>query len=247
MEIRILLIDDEDLARQDLRHLLAAFPDIHIIDEASDATDALAKIHRHKPDLIFLDINMPGKSGFDLLAELEESPRVVFVTAYDEFALRAFETNALDYLLKPVRPERLEKTISGVREAMRPRMTLPAGEAPSNQTYHLQPESLVFIKDGEKCYFVKLSDIFLFESEDNYVRVYFGSEKPLHRKSLNMLTEKLPSELFFRANRQQIINLRYITNIEPFFHGSMRVTLRGGIRVEISVRRAGEFKDRLSL
>jgi len=246
MEIRTLLIDDEDLARQEMRHLLGAFSEIRILDEAADVTDALAKIRRHQPDLIFLDINMPGKSGFDLLAELEESPRVVFVTAYDEFAVRAFETNALDYLLKPVRPERLEKAVAAVREALSAQSAQWAGAVPT-QPYGLRPDSLVFIKDGEKCYFVRLSDIFLFESEDNYVRVYFGTEKPLHRKSLNLLIEKLPPELFFRANRQQIINLAYITDIEPFFHGTLRVTLRGGIRMEISVRRAGEFKERLSL
>lgn len=242
MEIRTLLIDDEDLARQEMRHLLGAFPDFRILDEAADATDAQAKIRSYRPDLIFLDINMPGKSGFDLLAELEESPQVVFVTAYDEFAVRAFETNALDYLLKPVRPERLEKTVEAVREALRNKP-----ESPPGQSYSLRPDSLVFIKDGEKCYFVRLSDVFLFESEDNYVRVHFGSKKPLHRKSLNVLHEKLPAELFFRANRQQIINLAYITDIEPFFNGTLRVTLRGGTRVEISVRRAGEFKERLSL
>lgn len=247
MEIRTLLIDDEDLARQEMRHLLGVFPDVRIVDEAADATDALAKIRRHRPDLIFLDISMPGKNGFELLAELEESPRVVFVTAYDEFAVRAFETNALDYLLKPVRPERLEKAIAAVREALRARPEPAAAGNAAGQHYPLRPDSLVFIKDGEKCYFVALSDIFLFESEDNYVRVHFGTEKPLHRKSLHLLTEKLPPELFFRANRQQIINLAYITNIEPFFHGTLRVTLRGGIRVEISVRRAGEFRERLSL
>jgi two-component system LytT family response regulator len=246
MEIRTLLIDDEDLARQEMRYLLSAFPDIHIVDEAANAAQALAKIRQHRPDLIFLDINMPGKSGFDLLSELEESPHVVFVTAYDEFAVRAFETNALDYLLKPVRTERLEKAIGAVRETLRAQTASPTDQLPE-LPYALRPESLVFIKDGEKCYFVRLSDVYLFESEDNYVRVYFGAEKPLHRKSLNALQEKLPQELFFRANRQQILNLAYITNIEPFFNGTLRVTLRGGLRVEISVRRAGEFKERLSL
>lgn len=246
MTIRTLLIDDEDLARLEMRHLLSAFPEIHILDEASDASDALDKIRRYRPDLIFLDINMPGKNGFEMLAELEESPHVVFVTAYDEFAVRAFETNALDYLLKPVRPERLEKAIATVREAGRELVT-PVSTSASAQNYMLRRDSLVFIKDGEKCFFVRISDIFLFESEDNYVRVYFGTEKPLHRKSLNMLIEKLPPELFFRANRQQIINLENIKNIEPFFNGTLRVTLHNGMRVEISVRRAGEFKERLSL
>lgn len=243
MEIRTLLIDDEDLSRQVMRHLLADHPDVRIVDEAANADEAIAKIRQHRPDLIFLDINMPGKNGFELLAELDESPHVVFVTAYDEFAVRAFETNALDYLLKPVRPERLQKTMEALRETMR--ATPP--DTPADRPGKLRPDSMVFIKDGEKCYFVRLSDIFLLESEDNYVRVHFGDNKPLHRKSLNMLEEKLPPELFFRANRQQIFNLSFITGIEPFFHGSLRVTLRGGMRIEISVRRAGAFKELLSL
>jgi two-component system LytT family response regulator len=246
MDIRTLLIDDEDLSRQEMRHLLSEYSDIQVLDEASNAGEALEKIRRYRPDLIFLDINMPGKNGFDLLAELDESPRVVFVTAYDEFAVRAFETNALDYLLKPVRPERLRKSLDAVREAMVNAAAEPAGIAPGRPS-QLRPDSQVFVRDGEKCHFVRLADIFLFESEDNYVRVYFGAEKPLHRKSLNLLEEKLPHELFFRANRQQIFNLNFVTGIEPFFNGSLRVTLRGGMRVEISVRRAGEFKERLSL
>lgn len=243
MDIRTLLIDDEDLSRQVMRHLLADHPDVRIVDEAANADEAIAKIRQHRPDLIFLDINMPGKNGFELLAELDESPHVVFVTAYDEFAVRAFETNALDYLLKPVRPERLQKTMEALRETMR--ATPP--DSPADRPGKLRPDSMVFIKDGEKCYFVRLSDIFLLESEDNYVRVHFGDNRPLHRKSLNMLEEKLPPELFFRANRQQIFNLSFITGIEPFFHGSLRVTLRGGVRLEISVRRAGAFKELLSL
>lgn len=244
MDIRTILIDDEDLSRQEMRHLLTAYPDIRIVDEAANAGEALAKIRQHRPELIFLDINMPGKNGFELLDELDESPRVVFVTAYDEFAVRAFETNALDYLLKPVRPERLQKTIESLRENLQ---TSPQAEPRAARPGQLRPDSLVFIKDGDNCYFVRLNDIFLFESEDNYIRVYFGANKPLHRKSLNLLEEKLPPDLFFRANRQQIINLSFITGIEPFFNGSLRVTLRGGIRVEISVRRAGDFKEMLSL
>lgn len=244
MEIRTILIDDEDLSRQEMRHLLQDYPPIRIVDEAANVQEALVKIRQHRPDLIFLDINMPGKSGFDLLSELDESPHVVFCTAYDEFAVRAFETNALDYLLKPVRPERLQKTMESLQETFRaPRLD----SEQRSQIPKLRPDSQVFIKDGEQCFFVQLADIFLFESEDNYVRVHFGANKPLHRKSLNLLEEKLPTERFFRANRHQIINLSSISSIEPYFNGSLRVTLKGGIRVEISVRRAGEFKALLSL
>ena len=241
-----MLIDDEDLSRQEMRHLLESYPDIQIVGEAANTLEALDKIRKLQPDLIFLDINMPGKNGFELLADLDTSPQVVFVTAYDEYAVKAFETNALDYLLKPVRAERLKKSVDSIRTAMleHPKSNVAQGQD-SNEK--LRPDSQVFLKDGDNFYFVRLSEIFLFESEDNYVRVHFSNNRPLHRKSLNSLEEKLPRELFFRANRQQIFNLSFITNIEPFFHGSLRVTLQGGIRVEISVRRASEFKEKLSL
>lgn len=240
-KIKSLIIDDEKLARQELRYLLNEFSNIEVVDEAENADDAIAKIDLLKPDLIFLDINMPEKSGFDLLQALEQTPEVIFVTAYDKHAIKAFETNALDYLLKPIRNDRLQEAIQKATEEI---------ETKRNRDKALgllNAGSSVFIKDGEKCYFVKIGDIFLLESAGNYVKVFFENKKPLLHKSLNLLEEKLPSDLFFRANRQQMINLQYIQNIESYFKGGLSVTLKSGQTIEVSTRQAVRFKELMSL
>ena len=240
MKIRTLLVDDEKLARQELRFLLQDFPSVEIVGEAQNADEAVELAREHKPDLLFLDINMPEKSGFDLLEELDEAPHVVFVTAYDQYAIQAFDTNALDYILKPVKPDRLQKAIEKVTESL---MNKPKRDRSAD----LKPESQVFIKDGEKCFFVKLSDIFMFESAGNYVKVHFGHKAPLLHKSLNLLETKLPPDMFFRANRKEMINLNYIQNIESYFKGGLHVTLKSGHAVEVSTRQAVRFKELMSL
>jgi len=240
MKIKTLLVDDEKLARQELRFLLQEFPNVEIVGEAQNADEAVELAREHKPDLLFLDINMPEKSGFDLLEELDEAPEVVFVTAYDQYAIQAFDTNALDYILKPVKPDRLQKAIEKVSEAL-------ANKPKRDRTADLKPDSQVFIKDGEKCFFVKLSDIFMFESAGNYVKVHFGQKAPLLHKSLNLLETKLPQDMFFRANRKEMINMTYIQNIESYFKGGLHVTLKSGHNVEVSTRQAVRFKELMSL
>jgi two-component system LytT family response regulator len=239
MKIRTIIIDDEKLARQELRYQLKDFSNIEIIDEAENVDEALSKIAELKPDLIFLDISMPEKNGFDLLEELDQAPAVIFITAHDQFAIKAFESNALDYILKPIRAERLQLAIQKVEEDIEARKNKERGELNSN--------SQVFIKDGEKCYFVKIGDIFLLESAGNYVKVFFENKKPLLHKSLNLLEEKLPSDIFFRVNRQQMINLNYVQNIESYFKGGLHVTLKSGQVIEVSTRQAVRFKELMSL
>jgi len=239
MKIRTIIIDDEKLARQELRYQLKDFNNIEIIDEAENVDEALSKIAELKPDLIFLDISMPEKNGFDLLEELDQAPAVIFITAHDQFAIKAFESNALDYILKPIRAERLQLAIQKVEEDIEARKSKERGELNSN--------SQVFIKDGEKCYFVKIGDIFLLESAGNYVKVFFENKKPLLHKSLNLLEEKLPADIFFRVNRQQMINLNYVQNIESYFKGGLHVTLKSGQVIEVSTRQAVRFKELMSL
>lgn len=240
MKIKTLLVDDEKLAREELRFLLQDYNDIEIVGEAENTDEAIALIRDTRPDLLFLDINMPEKSGFDLLEELDETPEVVFVTAYDQFAIKAFETNALDYILKPVKTDRLQKAIEKVSEALN-------NKPKRDRSTDLRPDSQVFIKDGEKCFFVKLSDIFMFESAGNYVKVHFGNKAPLLHKSLNLLESKLPQDMFFRANRKEMINLAFIQNIESYFKGGLHVTLKSGHNVEVSTRQAVRFKELMSL
>ena len=189
MPIKAIIIDDERLARNELKKLLEQHPDIHIIDEASNVDEAIEKIDLSRPDLIFLDIQMPGKTGFDLLAEIEKSPRVIFTTAYDEFALKAFEVNALDYLLKPIDPLRLADAI----QKLQAELQLEQASLLGNHRGPLTEMDQVFVKDGERCWFVKLAEIRLFESVGNYAKVYFSTNKPLILKSLNSFCLSKPN------------------------------------------------------
>jgi two-component system LytT family response regulator len=185
---------------------------------------------------------MPGKTGIQLLEELDAVPLVVFTTAYDEFALKAFEVSALDYLLKPIQPERLSETVHKIQEKERGRQTASAGTEKK-----LGLHDQVFVKDGERCWFVGLSNIRLFESDGNYIKVYFDTNRPMIHKSLNALDEKLDERAFFRASRKHIINLSWVEGIEPWFNGGLMVRLKGGDKVEVSRRQAAKFKDMMSL
>jgi two-component system LytT family response regulator len=242
--MRAIIIDDERLARAELRKLLQEFPEVEVVDEAANAEEGIEKIESHQPDLIFLDIQMPGKTGFDMLSQLERSPQVIFTTAYDEFALKAFEVNALDYLLKPIEPKRLADAILKLQHS-EGREIKPAGEFVNNSV--LGENDQVFVKDGERCWFVKLSDIRLFESVGNYAKVFFGPNKPLILKSLNALEERLDEKFFFRANRKHIVNLRLIEKVEPYFNGGLLLELKGGEKIEVSRRQTVKFKEMMSL
>lgn len=244
--IKAIIIDDERLARRELKSLLKKHDDIDILDEAGNADEAMEKIQELNPDLLFLDIQMPEKTGFDLLEMLPTVPKVIFTTAYDEFALQAFEINALDYLLKPIEPKRLDAALKKLREQVEQEAMQTEVEQNSKDKKKILGEQ-VFVKDGDKCWFVNLKDIRLLESDGNYVKVYFDSNRPLIHRSLNALDEKLDDRMFFRASRKYIINLTWIDKIEPWFNGGLMVTLKGGERVEISRRQAAKFKERLSL
>ncbi len=242
--MRAIIVDDERLARKELKSLLKDYHEIEIVDECSSPDEAISSIKKHDPDLLFLDIQMPEKTGFDLLQELEKTPKVIFVTAYDEFALKAFEVNALDYLMKPVDPERLKETLQKViNEDNEKEIPIIVEE---NKGL-LSSTDQIFIKDGEKCWFVTLKDIRMFESEGNYVRIYFQNFKPLILKSLNNLEDRLDNKVFFRANRKYIINLKWISHIENWFNGGLQVTLKDGEKIEISRRQAVKFKALMSL
>jgi two-component system LytT family response regulator len=239
--MKVIIIDDERLARQELKSMLATYPGIEIIGECGDAKSAIETVNTLKPDVIFLDIQMPGKTGFDLLEELTFVPEVVFVTAHDEYAIKAFEVSALDYLLKPVQPARLSDTIKKLMSHLSEKKDAPENSNALNET------DQVFVKDGERCWFVKLGEVRLFESEGNYVRLYFGASKPLILRSLNYLDERLNNKTFFRASRKHIINLQWVENIESWFNGGLLVKLRGGETVEISRRQAVKLKEMMSL
>ena len=228
--MKALIIDDERLARVELRRLLGAHGEVEILGEARSGDEAMEMIAQLDPDLLFLDIQMPGMTGFELLERLEDLPAVIFTTAYDEYAIRAFEVAALDYLMKPIVPARLAAALARVR--------------PRAERSRLEQ---VFVRDGERCWIVRLSDIYLLESEGNYTRLHFAGETPLIRRSLNALEEQLDPAIFFRAGRKEILNLKWIERVDLSVSGGLVVMLRGGRSVEMSRRQSARLKEVLSL
>jgi two-component system LytT family response regulator len=225
-----LIVDDEPLARRELQRLLTVFPWLKVIGQAADIDEAHERITSLHPALVFLDIQMPGGTGFDLLERLESPPRVIFTTAYDHYAVKAFEVSALDYLLKPIEPGRLSAALEKVRGI--------AGEAPLEQ---------LFVRDGPRCWFVPLHEVALLAAEGNYVRLHWGKERPLLSRSLAALEARLDPRRFFRANRQQILNLDLVRSIELGLGGRLHVGLGDGTEVEISRRQARLFREKTTV
>jgi two-component system LytT family response regulator len=240
--MRIFIVEDSRLARQELRTLLAAIPDTDIVGEAAELAPARAAIDELQPELLLLDVELPGATGFELLDQLEHVPLVVFTTAYDQHALAAFERNALDYLLKPIAPERLEAALVKARERLR-----PAPTASTSGGAVKGADDMVFLRDGEHCWFVRLGDVSGFESCGNYAQAWFDGQRPLINRTLTALEEKLDPQLFFRASRSHLINLRWVQGIEPWRNDGYRVTLRDGHQVEVSRRQAKLLREKLEL
>ncbi|MGV4414641.1 LytR/AlgR family response regulator transcription factor [Chryseobacterium sp. T1] len=234
-KINAIIVEDSRLARNELKDLLQDFPEINILAEAENVDVAYEYISNQQFDLLFLDIQLPGKDGFQLLEMLDNIPIVIFTTAFDEFAIKSFEYNALDYLLKPINPKRLLQSIDKVKEKL--------AEKAEKQDKKLDIEDQIFIKEGEKCWMVKISEIYLFEVEGNYTKVFFRNEKATLMRSLNVIEKKLPQEKYFRANRNTIFNINYIQNIENWFSGNLMVKLPNDNQVEISRRQAVLFKE----
>jgi two-component system, LytTR family, response regulator len=236
--MKALIIDDERLARAEVRRLLDDFNWVKVVGEAENAEQALELIQSQQPDLLFLDVQMPGKTGFELIGEIRgEMPRIIFTTAYDEFALRAFEVNALDYLMKPITPDRFAAALSRVRDE-------PVALQDQSP---LRSADQVFVRDGERCWFIPVSKIRLLESEGNYTRVRFENQSPLIYRSLSTLEQRLPADDFFRINRQQVVNLHFIERIETWFSHGLKIWLKGGEECEVSRRAARAFRQKLSL
>jgi two-component system LytT family response regulator len=247
--LRALIIDDERLARNELRRLLSQHPEVEIVGEAKDATEARRAIDDLEPDLLFLDVQMPGESGFDLLTSLEAVPLVVFTTAYDEYALRAFEVSALDYLVKPIDPKRLWDTVERLTAARSAGLPNSPSEesATARATEPLSTHDRVFVTEGERFWLVELGTIRLFESDGKYTRVHLGQDKPLINRSLKQLEARLDGRVFFRANRSQIINLKAVRDIHPWFGGRLMAELENGQEVTLSRRRTRAFRELMSV
>lgn len=245
--IKTIIIDDERLAREEFKSLLKDYHEIELIAEAKNANEGIQLINELKPDLVFLDISMPEMDGFEMLKHLNEIPNVIFVTAFDEYAIKAFEVKALDYILKPVDPKRLEEAIQKLTSTREDEFSTSLIGNTSRKDRVLSIKDHVFIKDGEKCWFIELSKVRMMESDGNYVKVYFDNFRPLILRSLNSFEDRLDPEYFFRANRKFIINIKWISQIENWFNGGLQVELKEGEKVEISRRQAIRFKEIMSL
>jgi len=234
--VKVLIVDDERLARIELRRLLAELSDVEVVGEARDVDEAVAIVDKLDPDLMLLDVQMPGGDGFSLLERLDHAPAVIFTTAFSEHAVRAFEVSALDYLVKPIAPERLAAAITKAAVRLAPASASDADEL------RLGAGRRIFVRDGERCWFVAIEDIVVLESEGNYTQIVFGAHRPMLPRSLVSLEDRLDPAMFFRANRRQLINLRHVLSLAPALDGGLAVELTGGITIEMSRRQARLFQ-----
>ena len=248
MSLRTLIVEDSRLARAELRRLLENRADVEVVGEAANADEAELFIPQVQPDLLLLDIQLPGRNGFELLEALDATPLVIFTTAYSEYAVQAFEQNALDYLLKPVQADRLAKALEKAAAMLARREDHAAEDKEAAAARPLlTARDRVFVRDGENCWFVPLSDVRLLEVEGNYTRLFFAAQHPLIPKTLNYLESRLDPRTFFRASRQHLVNLNWVKDVEPWFSGSLRLTLKSGEQVEVSRRQAQRFRELMSL
>ena len=238
--IRTLIVDDESLVRERLRSMLATDPAIEIIAECYNGRDAIEAINLHSPDLVFLDVEMPGIDGFGVLEALQPDriPTIIFVTAYDQYAVRAFEVYALDYLLKPFDQERFDKAldraktqISSERSDALSQRILSALEEIKTRPVHL--ERLVIKMNGH-VFFIKAEEIDWLEAEGNYVRLHAGKESYLLRDTISALESQLDPKKFIRVHRSAIVNIDRITELQPWFHGEYRIILTEGVQLTLS-------------
>lgn len=241
--MKAIVVEDSRLAREGLVRMLSNYPQIQIVGQADTVDSALALVAQWQPELLFLDIHLPGSNSFALLEQLDYLPKVVFTTAYSDYAIRSFDFNTVDYLLKPISQARLEQAVVKLLAASE---TEPESPIP-RPVMTLEPDSKIFVKDGEQCHLVDLKDILYIESCKNYVQLFFGSHHAFVKKAMTAVEERLPRSLFFRASRQHIVNLRHIIRIEESLSDGYLVRLSNGKELEISRRQASELKELLSL
>lgn len=238
--IRAVIVEDSRLARQELKELLKDFPQITVVGEADSAEQALKIIPAEDPDLLFMDIHLPGKNGFEILQELDKVRAVIFTTAFDQYVMQSFDYNTLDYLLKPIAPERLKKAILKVEQLLAPQPLVVKKQ-------QLSSADRIFVKDGKKCWFVTLHEISLFQSMGNYTQIHFNGNSPLILKSLQHIDDTIDDQQFIRVNRQQIINIKFIGEVAEWFDGRLKLTLTTGESIEVSRRQANRIKEIFSL
>ena len=238
--IKVLVIDDERLAREELKRHLQHHTAFELVGEAADADEAAQLITELKPDLLLLDIQMPGRTGFELLESLESVPAVIFTTAFDAYAVKAFEINALDYLVKPIRDERFAMAVNRVKE----QVAREQGEQDTREQGTRVGMQHLFVKEGDRYYMIKTEEISLIESAGNYAKIYFNQQKVLIKKSLNQLEKTLDATVFFRVSRQEIINTTFISQMQALPNGQLTVELKTGKTLTVSNRQSARLKNK---
>ena len=250
--IRVLIADDEPLARERMRSLLGAEQDLEIVGEARAGVETVEAILSQSPDLVFLDVHMPKLDGFEVIQTVgpDRMPAVVFVTAYDQHALRAFEVQALDYLLKPFDSERFQGALRRVRRQIDSRETGDIGQRLLALVRDLRPASQartdrLVVKSGGRLYFLRADEIDWIEAAGNYVRLHVGAEGHLLRETMNPIESRLNPEIFFRIHRSHIVNIERIKELQPWFNGEYVVILRNGTRLTLSRGYREKLQERL--
>jgi two-component system, LytTR family, response regulator len=239
-KIRTLVVDDEPMARERILSLLQQEGDVEVIGQCSDGVQAVSVIQQQSPDLVFLDVQMPGCDGFGVIQNIgaDRMPTVVFVTAYDEYALRAFEVHALDYLLKPFGKDRFQETLKHARESLERRRAGDLGRRLLALVHDLKPEQQrldrLVVKSGGRVFFLRTDEIDWIEAAGNYVRLHLGEESHLFRETMNGMESRLDSRRFVRIHRSRIVNTERIKELQPWFNGEYVVILRNGTRLTLS-------------
>jgi two-component system LytT family response regulator len=234
-KIRFLVVDDEALAREALKDILSQLDDIEMVGECSNGFEVVKEVGEKKPDLIFLDIQMPKLDGFDVVELLgEESPFIIFVTAYDEYAIRAFETHALDYLMKPVRAERLQQALDRVRELMKLKIPQTTDVLIQSHKNQFIPISRILVRYGLEVFIIPVEDITHIQAEDDYVRIFTSEKSYLKQERMNRLEQMLDPRSFCRIHRSYILNINYLSKIEPHSKDSKIAILKNKTSLPIS-------------
>ena len=239
-KIRTMVVDDEPMGRVRLLTLLQPETDIEVIAECADGVAAVAAIQQHAPDLVFLDVQMPGLTGFDVIQHVgaDRMPIVIFVSAYDEYALKAFEVHAIDYLLKPFGRDRFQKTLQHARASLERRRAGDLGRRLLALVNDIKPEpprlDRLIVKSGGRVFFLRTDEIDWIEAAGNYVRLHLGEESHLFRETMNRMEQRLDARRFSRIHRSRIVNTERIKELQPWFNGEYVVVLRNGTKLTLS-------------
>lgn len=236
MKYQVVIVEDSRLAQNELMELLKPFHSFSVVGKAKTVADATALIEQFQPDLLLLDINLPDGTGFDVLDHIQWVPAVIFTTAYDQFAIQAFERNALDYLLKPISEQRFAQALEKVMSDH------------EQQQNKLQPiDHKIFVKDNDRCWLIDIQQIRYFQSQGNHTAISFDQQQPLIYKSLTQIQQRLPEKQFFRANRSHIFNINFVQSIEPYGTTGLLLTMDDGHEIDVSKRHTAHIKQILSL